>query len=64
VTLDTAGRVSSPGRPPPELLETAQRRWSQIDAASRTAPSHRIDASTRDALRALGYADPGEASRR
>jgi arylsulfatase A-like enzyme len=64
VTLDLAGQVSSPGPPPPELLETAQRRWSQIDAAFRTAPSHRIDASTRDALRALGYADPGEASHR
>jgi arylsulfatase A-like enzyme len=64
VTLDLAGQVSSPGPPPPELLDAAQRRWSEIDAASRTAPSHRIDASTRDALRALGYADPGEPSRR
>ena len=64
VRLDVAGQVSSSSPSPPELLEAAQRRWSQIDAASRTAPSHRIDASTRDALRALGYADPDEDSRR
>jgi len=64
VTLDVAGQVSSPTGSPPEILEAARRKWSQIDAASRTAASHRVDASTREALRALGYADPEEGSRR
>jgi arylsulfatase A-like enzyme len=64
VVLDVAGQASSPGPSPPELLEAAHRRWSHIDTASRASPSPRIDASTRDALRALGYADPGEDSRR
>jgi arylsulfatase A-like enzyme len=64
VILDVAGQASSPGAPPPELLEAAQRMWLQIDAASPTAESRRIDASTRDALRALGYTDPDEDPRR
>ena len=64
VTLDVAGQVSSPAPSPPALLGEAHRRWSQIGAASHTAAPHRIDASTRDALRALGYADPGEDSLR
>jgi arylsulfatase A-like enzyme len=64
VTLGVTGQVSSPAPSPPELLEAARRKWSEIVAASHTAASHRIDASTREALRALGYADPGEDSRR
>ena len=60
LTLDVAGRVSSPAPSPPELLEAAERRWSEIAAASDAAAPHRIDPSTREALRALGYADPGE----
>ena len=64
VTLDVSGQVSSPAPSQPELLAAAQRRWSEIGAASRTAASHRIDAPIRDALRALGYAEPGEDWRR
>jgi len=64
VTMDVAGRVSSPPPSPPELLEAARQKWSQLGTASPTATSHRIDASTRDALRALGYIDPGEDSHR
>jgi arylsulfatase A-like enzyme len=64
VMLDVAGRVSSPAPSPPELLEAAHRKWSEIGAASHAASPHPIDASIREALRALGYADPGEDSLR
>jgi arylsulfatase A-like enzyme len=64
VMLDVAGRVSSSAPSPPQLLEAARRQWSAIDAAARAASPIRLDASTREALRALGYADPGEDSQR